>query len=47
MPEDAHRAAQGSGSQNPRQLAHESGKDGKPTQRPPLPPKDIRGAHFF
>ena len=36
----------GLGSQISRQSAHEGGKVVSPTQRPPLPPGNIRGTHF-
>jgi hypothetical protein len=28
-------------------MAHEGGKDVSPTHRPPLPPRNIPGAHFY
>jgi len=46
IPLQAWRVPEGSGSQISRQLAHEGGKV-SPTHRPPLPPGNIPGTHFY
>jgi hypothetical protein len=37
----------GSGYQTSRQSAHEGGKVVSPMDRPPLPPRNIPGTHFY
>jgi hypothetical protein len=43
----AQRVPGGSGSQISRQSAHEGDKVVSPTHRPPLPPGNIPGTHFY
>ena len=43
----ALRVPEGSGSQILRQLGHEGGKVVSTTHRPPLPPGNIPGTHFY